>query len=232
MMENGLLVVSHSGAYREQGFLQWLQEQGIPVCLIDAHGWEGTSCYCSPEASKAIGEALPKELPPVRWIDSGDYHYMSYLLSLREKEPFSLVLLDHHPDDQDPAFGPVLSCGSWVKWARQENPMLEDVLTIGPEGCPQDIPEGWLEGRGRLYVSLDKDIMSKEWARTGWSQGEHTLPKVLDILRRLAGTGKVVALDICGELTESQGARGEDLRINKETNIELYKFTTTYLKQY
>lgn len=222
-------MVSHSGAYREQGFLQWLQDQGIPVSLVDAEGWEGTSCYCSPEASKAILEALPGRLPKVRWIDSGDYHYMSYLLSLRQEAPFSLVLLDHHPDDQDPAFGPVLSCGSWVKWMKQENPMLENVLTIGPEGCPQDIPEGWLEGRGGLYVSLDKDIMTPQWARTGWSQGNHTLDQVLDILKRLFQTGKVLALDICGELTESQGAKGEDLKINREINIELYKFTTSYL---
>ena len=231
MMNASVLVTNFSGVYEAQGFLPWLRENGADVCVVEAEEVEGTSCYCDAEAGEAIEALLPVELPFLRWLDSGDYHYMSHLLALREKEPFHLVLLDHHPDNQDPVFGGVLSCGSWVKAMQEENPLLRSVLTVGPEGCPQDIPAGWLEERRgeRLYVSLDKDIMGREWARTDWTQGTHALEQVKNMLERLLEEN-VVALDICGELQQSKGASPEDLRINNETNIDLYRFITAYLK--
>ena len=226
-----VLVTDFSGMAEAEGFLPWLQEQGAGLEYRNWREMEGTSCYCDGPAREQILSALPQTLPRLRWIDSGDYHYMSHLLALREKEPFHLVLLDHHPDNQEPAFGGVLSCGSWVKALEEEKPFLRSVLAIGPEGCPGEIPQGWLEERRgeRVYVSLDKDIMGREWARTDWSQGTHTLPQVESILRQLLeGPVKVVAMDICGGLSESKGATPEDLRINRETNIELYKLTTRF----
>ena len=223
-MNGNVLVCDFSGVYSAEGFLPYLQERAALV--LDFTGLEGCCCYCDEAASARIGASLPDPLPRLRFLDSGDYHYMSHLLALKEKEPFHLVLLDHHPDDQEPAFGGVLSCGSWVKAMQEENPLVKSVLALGPENCPEDIPEGWLdERRGeRLYVSLDKDIMDRRWARTDWTQGTHTLGKVKDTLRRLAEGGMhVAAVDVCGELSVPKGAAGEDLRTNYETNVELYK---------
>jgi aminomethyltransferase len=141
---------------------------------------------------------------------------MSYILAKREKEPFSLLLLDNHPDNQEPEFGGVLSCGGWVKTLQERCPMLQEVLTIGPE--LREYPDGWARGK-RVYVSLDKDIMSKDYARTDWSQGEFTLEGIEGILRKVEGN--IIAVDICGELSVSKGATPEDLRINKLTNIQL-----------
>ena len=139
-----VLVTDFSGTYAAQGFLPWLQEQaGEGLVYRDFTGLEGTCCYC--DAQKEINEGLPEELPRLRFIDSGDYHYMSHLLALRETQPFHLVLLDHHPDNQEPAFGGVLSCGSWVSAMQAENPQLRSVLAIGPDACPENLPEGWLE---------------------------------------------------------------------------------------
>lgn len=231
-MNRRVLVTDFSGVYEAQGFLPALQATGAEPLLLDFRNVEGASCYCDADAAWLIGQSLPAELPRLRWLDSGDYHYMSHLLAAREQAPFHLVLLDHHPDDQPPAFGGMLSCGSWVKALQEQNPQLRSVLAIGPEGCPEDIPEGWLEARRgeRLYLSLDKDILGRDWARTDWTQGTHSLPQVKGILGRLLKEGEVVAVDICGELQESKGATAEDLRINRDTNIELYKFITTYLK--
>lgn len=225
-----VLVTDFSGTYAAQGFLPWLQDQageGLHYCNFTR--LEGTCCYCDAEAS--IGQGLPQALPWLRFIDSGDYHYMSHLLALRETEPFHLVLLDHHPDNQEPAFGGVLSCGSWVKVMQEENPQLRSVLSIGPEGCPETLPEGWLELRRgeRIYVSLDKDILDRVWARTDWSQGTHTLSQVEDVLTRLLEGGTVVALDICGELSPAKGGTPEDLRINLETNKALYTHVIKHL---
>ena len=41
---------------------------------------------------------------------------------------------------------------------------------------------------------------------------------------------ELAALDICGELSPGKGATPEDLRINRETNVDLYRFITTYLE--
>ena len=201
-----ILVTDFSGTYAAQGFLPWLQEQaGEGLVYRDFTGLEGTCCYC--DAQKEINEGLPAELPRLRFIDSGDYHYMSHLL------------------------GGVLSCGSWVSAMQQENPQLRSVLTVGPEGCPESLPEGWLEQRRgeRVYVSLDKDILDRSWARTDWSQGTHTLEQVQDLLTRILEAASVVAVDICGELSPSKGGGPEDLRINYETNKALYTHVIKHL---
>lgn len=221
-------MISLSGAYREGGFAGWLEKEGVKVQMLDFEGLEGTSCYCDEVARMSIERALPSVLPSLRWIDSGDYHYLTHILALRETEPFHLVLMDHHPDCQPSAFGDMLSCGGWVETMKKGNPMLRDVLSIGPEGCPEDIPEGWLEERRgeRLYVSLDKDIMSGEFARTDWTQGSHTPAMIEDMLRRMMEMTEVVAIDICGEMPPPKGATPEDRRINLETNIELFRYVT------
>ena len=222
-------LVSHfSGAYAEEGLLSTLQDAQV----LDFTALEGCCCYCDEEARKKMEEAFPQPLPRLRWLDSGDYHYLSHLLALREQEPFHLVLMDNHPDNQDAAFEGVLSCGSWVKEMQEQNPQLRDVLTIGPPGCLNEVPQEWLEQRRgeRVYVSLDKDIMDKAFARTDWTQGGHSLEDVERELGKLMESMEVVALDICGELAPSKGATPEDLRINRETNIELYSFINKHLK--
>ena len=222
-------LVSHfSGAYAEEGLLSTLQDAQV----LDFTALEGCCCYCDAEARKKMEEAFPQPLPRLRWLDSGDYHYLSHLLALREQEPFHLVLMDNHPDNQDAAFEGVLSCGSWVKEMQEQNPQLRDVLTIGPPGCLNEVPQEWLEQRRgeRVYVSLDKDIMDKAFARTDWTQGGHSLEDVERELGKLMESMEVVALDICGELAPSKGATPEDLRINRETNFELYSYINKHLK--
>ena len=86
-----------------------------------------------------------------------------------------------------------------------------------------------VEGK-RVYLSIDKDVLGREWSRTDWSQGTYSLAELkgwLDGLLRL----DVVAVDICGELSPEKGATPEDLRVNCETNIELQEFILDYLKR-
>lgn len=210
-----VLLADIAGVYGPQGFTSYLEKAGVPYEEAPVQGIEGTHCYCDREAEKKITEALGEVTPKVRFIGSGDYHYLSCLLAQGIKEPFSLLLMDHHPDNQAPALGNVLSCGGWVNDLKERCPALEDVLTVGPEGCPQDIPEGWLESHRRVYVSLDKDIMGPQYAVTGWTQGKHTLEDVKRMLGKISGVD-VLAVDICGE-TEPEGCQA----VNLATNIEL-----------
>ena len=72
--------------------------------------------------------------------------------------------------------------------------------------------------------------MDRAHARTDWTQGSFTLEEVIGMLEKLFSGGmRIVAVDICGELPEGKGACGEDLRINRETNIVLHNFITKYL---
>ena len=177
-MKKAVLVLNFSGAYLAQGFVSWLEAEGAEKVLADASEIEGTCCYCDREARARIGALLSAELPGLRWLDSGDYHYVSYLLAMRERKPFHLLLMDHHPDDQAPAFGEeVLSCGSWVKALKEESRWLRSVLSIGPEENPEENEEeagpdsaaeegcrpGWRSGEGSGYVC--------RWTRTSWTVG-------------------------------------------------------------
>lgn len=243
-MNADLVIADFSGVYEAEGFLLELQERGIPYQLVRMTDIEGTSCYCDPGSEAEIRRRLaPWSKCGVRWIDSGDYHYVSKILADAETEPFALVLVDNHPDDQEPAFGGVLSCGGWVREMREGNPMLEAVWTLGPDHrirndagtvdreLDREIGDLFaaLEGK-RVYLSVDKDVLDRNAARTDWGQGIYP-PAVLkgwigDILKKL----DVVAVDLCGELTPAKGATPEDLRINCMTNVELQEFILDCLK--
>lgn len=228
-----MLLVDIAGVYEAQGFKAFLEKNAIPYASADVAGIEGTHCYCDETAEAGILDGVRRKsgccgmeraIPSVRFIGSGDYHYITCLLAQDIGEPFSLVLMDHHRDDQAPALGNVLSCGGWVSELRARNPQLEEVLTIGPEGCPQDIPEGWLEERKgkNVYVSLDKDIMGPQYAVTGWSQGTHTLDNVKGMLERILKSGvRLIAVDVCGE-TAPENCQAVNLEANETIINTLY----------
>lgn len=240
-MKPELLVADFSGVYEAEGFLPYLQGLGLPVKHVQLADIEGTVCYCDAGAEAEIRRRLsPGADAGIRWIDSGDFHYVSKILAEFQREPFVLVLVDNHPDDQEPAFGGVLSCGSWVKALRESQPMLKAVWTLGPdhrmrgagvdrelEGDIDDLLEA-LDGQ-RVYLSIDKDVLRREESRTDWSQGSYALETLAGWLRRLMKLN-VVAIDLCGELAPAKGAAPEDLRINGETNRYLQELLLDCLK--
>lgn len=172
---------------------------------------EGTRCYCSAESAEAIRSALAAlPLHALHRIGIGDYHYLSLFWLERIKEPFDLVLLDNHPDDQCPAFdAEMISCGGWVAKAKKL-PMFHSLHHIknGGEALP--------DGSVGTYISIDTDVLSRDFARTDWDQGQMSLGALTDIVLEVASRGEIIGADLCGGLLESQGATPEDLRINAE----------------
>ena len=182
---------------------EWSPES---VAEADLTGLEGTCCYCDAQAEKAIWQCFNKlPLNAIHWIDGGDYHYLTEIWMRRIKKPFSLLLLDNHPDDQPPAFAPdILSCGGWVEHARRTNPFLSE---------DQDL----------VYLSIDIDILSRDYARTNWNQGSTTLPELLDSIDYLVRGKDIAGIDVCGGITLAQGGTSEDFAINRKTREILRK---------
>ena len=256
-----ITVLDFSGIFaRERRYFPAELEDRIRWDIMDFRTLDGTMCFCADESVREIRRRLrtefqaasasgrPGRLPEVcvaempegiHWIDTGDYHYLTYFFLEGIPEPFTLVLLDHHPDDQPSVFGSdVLSCGGWVQTAMERLPLLSRIVSIGPggavtvrektagewrvvrqagmESATEVLRETIAEGNP-FYLSIDKDVLSKDFARTDWSQGEMGLLEMLQLLEVLA-PGKVLGADLCGGLSEAKGAEAADFEINAKTD--------------
>ena len=123
---------SLSGIYESEGYA-WEQAGKI----WDLRELRGTDGYLVPETEQFLEAELgrkkeTKELPRIRLLDSGNYHYMSKLLLGLEKEDLFLAVFDHHTDMQPPALLPVLSCGSWIRDAAGAYQNIKGICVIGP----------------------------------------------------------------------------------------------------
>ena len=209
--------------------------------VLDCSSLGGVRRYCDPAGQAALKERAAGRWPGLHLLDSGDYHYLTKILADQVPEPFDLILFDHHPDMQVPAFEGVLSCGGWLRDMLLENPMLQQVTIVGidpsllveTEGfgdrvrvfCEGDtvVPDGRLLP---VYVSVDKDVFCKCFASTNWDQGSLTLSAFTDILSLLAGGRRMLGADICGGISFAEGGTERDLSLNCQTDkylINLFK---------
>ncbi len=242
----GIQILNLSGIYEQESFYK--DYPGAEV--VDLKDITGTNCMCDDAAAKEIlqrvedvergsGNSGAHHLPyGLHFVDNGNYHYMSALLSSRVKEPFSLVVLDHHPDMQRPMFD-ILSCGGWVTEVLDKNPFVRDVHIIGAdkklieELDPDDRAKAHfydledIFGGGNevnlpktefpVYLSIDKDVLHKDELETNWDQGDMTTEQLLLFVGSLLTNEKKVhdrdllAIDICGECAPDQ----EDCDVEK-----------------
>ncbi len=181
---------------------------------------EESCCYCSAQSAarmRASVAALP--LGALHLIGTGEYHYVSLFYLERITVPFRLLLFDNHPDDQPSAFGGgLLSCGSWVAEARKL-PLLRGSYHIRDISGLSQLPSGGVP----VYISLDLDVLSADWARTDWDQGEMTLPELKQALLATAAGHSILGADLCGGLRRENGAGAEDLAVNEKTAGELVR---------
>ncbi len=136
-------------------------------------------------------------------------------------KPFTLVLFDNHPDLGTDAEREqnLLSCGTWVSFALRALPLMQRVVIIGPTTA---MPHQAFDSRvvifpfdgshhysrksilsaihtETVYISIDKDVLSRSDAVTNWDQGiMHigTLSQYLDVILK---NKQVEGVDICGE---------------------------------
>ena len=239
-------------------------EEGLDRSLpgaekLDLTSLEGTNCYCDEAAAAAIRSAVAGyPAAALHWDDTGDYHYLSrfWLEKVAEEScdsPFALVLFDHHPDMQEPAFGGILSCGGWARDAFQGIPNLTQVLMVGinpdleleildlvfegvfavtseelrhtGDALSSDVIEMFslLDPGIPVYISIDSDVLIKDFARTDWDQGSMTLAQMEAAVLRATAGHRLLGADICGGLTRAKGATDADLALNLKTSLALEK---------
>ncbi len=196
--------------------------------FLDCRDMTGTRGYCDPEAEQELLHRIQKqgEAPSgIHFLDNGNYHYLSALYCSLIREPFALVLLDHHPDTQLPSFGDILSCGGWVRTVCDENPFVKKVFSLGVDPAlaaeasdgleelvqyaeePRNLTgsrSSWFRERIReieasnlpVFVSLDKDVICREDLETNWDQGWMRAEEVLVFLQDLADSESIHLLGL------------------------------------
>jgi arginase family enzyme len=209
-----------------------LQKQKLlkvyPGEWIDFSDLRGCHGYCEMASLITIKKRLQsRKHKGITLIGNGNYHYVTYLLLSEIKQPFSLILFDHHTDLSLDGDLSVISCGSWVTFALKTLPLLRHVVIIGANMSNADLDErplpdkvtvipenevkrssvAAMEQKIRsilkdqpIYISVDKDVLDENNAATNWDQGSMTLRQLLYLIRDLKHTNPIVGVDICGEL--------------------------------
>lgn len=194
---------------------------------IDCSDIEETDMYCSKEAYKRIWEKIkPYGIQGIHYIDSGNYHYITKIMTDHIDEPFGLVMYDHHTDMQIPMVPEMMSCGDWAGQALSQNKNLRQLVIVGPPEkdidqtlesyngsqsgrllifSAEDLHGGLLEDKLKLirtdlplYISIDKDVLGTEDCETNWSQGNMSIGGLERLLGVfLGGQGEERNSDAC-----------------------------------
>lgn len=76
-----------------------------------------------------------------------------------------------------------------------------------------------------VYLSIDKDVLSEEYARTNWDQGEMEFSVLMEVLQWIKGRNRIIGVDICGEFPAPPSFQASEVqRINEAANEALYEF--------
>ncbi len=192
-----ITVCNFSGIYEQESFYK--ETKG--ALFLDLKDISGTNCMCDDYAKEILLKRLKTRGPSgLHFIDNGNYHYVSALFLKMVKIPFSLVVLDHHPDMQRPMFD-ILSCGGWVSDVLDKNEFVRDVHILGADrGLIDELddkdakkvsfydPEDIFSADGiflphteyPVYFSIDKDVISRDELVTNWDQGSATKSHILE----------------------------------------------------
>ena len=194
---------------------------------IDCSDIQETDMYCSKKAYEKIwGRIKPYGIQGIHYIDSGNYHYITKIITDHITEPFGLVMYDHHTDMQIPMVPEMMSCGDWAGQALSQNKNLRQLVIVGPPESDieqtlesysgsqsgrlltfsaEDLHGDLLENKLKLirtdlplYISIDKDVLGTEYTETNWSQGDMSIYGLERLLGVfLGGQGEEKNSDAC-----------------------------------
>lgn len=214
---------------------------------IDCSDIQETDMYCSKNAYEKIwGRIEPYGIQGIHYIDSGNYHYISKIITDHIDEPFGLVMYDHHTDMQMPMVPEMMSCGDWAGQALSQNKNLRQLVIVGPPESDieqtlesysgsqsgrlltfsaEDLHGDLLENKLKLirtdlplYISIDKDVLGPEYTETNWSQGDMSIDELERLLSVfLGGQGEEKNSDACRNDERNAG----DIRHSRILGIDI-----------
>lgn len=195
---------------------------------------EGTNCYLDDSVKDEVRSYISHiPLCEIHFWKSGNYHYLSYLFLERIDYDFSLLLFDNHPDMQSCAFSDILSCGSWVLDAIKNFSHLKFVYVLGAsdEHIKEESPMpanvciidsiSQITSSLPIYISIDKDVLSQEYAFTDWDQGKMSLDELCGHMNNITISNiEVIGIDICGDSKSDSFSFKH--KINSASNLALF----------
>ena len=198
-------------AYKKQNFYK-----NFPYKFFDDVNLSGVRGYMEDEAKAYLINEIKSggKLSAIHFLDSGNYHHLSRLYLDFVKEPFNLIVYDNHTDMQFSAFGNILSCGSWIADAYESLEMLNKIFIIGAnkkyiEECEfkedvrvvfgESISYANLDENLPIYISVDKDVLSRNEFISDWDQGKMSVATLIEELENLISKFRILGVDICGE---------------------------------
>ncbi|WP_455720422.1 arginase family protein [Agathobacter sp.] len=231
--------------------LHWLDCSDINECDL----------YCSKQAEEQIWNKIePYGINGIHFLDSGNYHYVTGIITDHIRQDFVLVLFDHHTDMQKPMIEHMTSCGDWAAKALDTNERLKQLILIGPH--ESDIAQIECKNKDKLitfsaeelrkeyeqnaigdnnkiskirkdlpfYISIDKDVLDEKYSETNWSQGRMSLTMLERLLTHFLENEKIIGIDICGEC--QQGIPLPEYFEAEEINSETNRELFEFLTNY
>ncbi|NMB38117.1 MAG: hypothetical protein GX994_00885 [Firmicutes bacterium] len=218
-MKNSINILHFDDVYLQQTFYK-----ASKVASIDLTDLKNVSRFCELSTLQIIARRLKQAHNSISFIGNGNHHYVTLLFLAKVPVPFTLVLFDHHTDMAISPSESLVSCGSWVTKALHTIPQLKKVILVGTaDELANEIPPlfdskvivftqkqvkryHWLKysigaavPTKVIYVSIDKDVLSKTEAVTNWDQGDMTLTQLLSILYYLGTIKHICGMDVSGE---------------------------------
>lgn len=246
-------IFNFTGVYESEDFYQKLDNPRFIECK-NIKGTDCLCDEEGEKSLRTIIDTWNVPISGIHFIDNGNYHYMSYIFASYIEEPFDLVYFDNHPDLKPTMFGDILSCGCWVKKLLDQNTNIRKVILVGAnKELFEQIPENdskkvtYISAKGMdeededipltklikrelrsdipLYISVDKDVLSPFELKTNWDQGTMEAKKLIQIIKNLNDSQKVLGIDICGEISKDTECEDYDLQIsnNNRFNHEIIR---------
>lgn len=251
-MSNKLDIINLNNEYLTQTFYKTSDYN-----IIDLSHKKSIIYYCDEKTLRDMDYTIKKnKTSKISYIGSGNFHYITYLLTKDIKKNFSLILFDNHTDTLKSEFNPYISCGSWVLNLLESNKYLDKVIMIGvDEKYKPTIPYMFVNkvefldkedffnrekfiydlynmiNTEDIYVSIDKDVLRQEDAITNWDNGEMKLSELLYILKKLVKIKNTIGVDICGEglKRESQSYEYETRKSISRNNTANFNILKTII---
>lgn len=230
-MNRNIIIMNFSGVYEKQRLKAVLEEKCETgnVTEVNFRDIPGTNCYCDGPAEEEIKKRICSYGPEgMHFLDSGNYHYLTKIWLELVKEPFELLVFDHHTDMQRPAFGGILSCGGWIREALETNKNLKHVILVGPPNTAMEETQKELLEDGEELIKKVTWICEEKFLENVDNQDKiREFCRILEESQETTSLPLYISIDK-DVLLESEGKTNWD-----QGNVrveQILKFTENYIK--